>query len=121
MNSRAVGIEVGNPGHEFGYPQFPPRQIEATIALCGELFSAASNPPERVARPFRRGAECARRTPANCSPGGGLGNQAGIGHFVEPGIRCVAGTGSEAGRPGRRSRVADDAGANMATDHIAGR
>lgn len=33
INSRAVGIEIVNPGHEFGYRPFPDAQIEAVIAL----------------------------------------------------------------------------------------
>ena len=28
INSRSVGIEIANPGHEFGYRPFPDRQIE---------------------------------------------------------------------------------------------
>lgn len=34
INSRAIGIEIHNPGHDFGYPDFPRRQIAAVIALC---------------------------------------------------------------------------------------
>jgi N-acetylmuramoyl-L-alanine amidase len=33
INSRAVGIEIVNPGHEFGYRPFPDEQIAAVIAL----------------------------------------------------------------------------------------
>lgn len=33
INSRAVGIEIVNPGHEFGYRPFPEAQVEAVIAL----------------------------------------------------------------------------------------
>jgi N-acetylmuramoyl-L-alanine amidase len=34
INSRSIGIEIVNPGHEFGYPDFPRRQVAAVIALC---------------------------------------------------------------------------------------
>jgi N-acetylmuramoyl-L-alanine amidase len=34
INGRSIGIEIGNPGHEFGYPDFPKRQIAAVITLC---------------------------------------------------------------------------------------
>jgi N-acetylmuramoyl-L-alanine amidase len=34
VNSRSIGIEVVNPGHALGYPDFPLRQIAAVIALC---------------------------------------------------------------------------------------
>jgi N-acetylmuramoyl-L-alanine amidase len=33
VNSRSIGIELVNPGHEFGYRAFPEPQIEALIAL----------------------------------------------------------------------------------------
>jgi N-acetylmuramoyl-L-alanine amidase len=38
INSRSIGIEIVNPGHEFGYPPFPPRQIDAVIALCRDIM-----------------------------------------------------------------------------------
>jgi N-acetylmuramoyl-L-alanine amidase len=34
MNSHSIGIEITNPGHEFGYQEFPDKQIEAVIELC---------------------------------------------------------------------------------------
>ena len=34
VNSHSVGIEIVNPGHEFGYRGFPGRQIAAVIELC---------------------------------------------------------------------------------------
>jgi N-acetylmuramoyl-L-alanine amidase len=34
VNSRSIGIELQNPGHEFGYTPFPEPQIAALIALC---------------------------------------------------------------------------------------
>ena len=34
INSRSVGIEIVNPGHEFGYADFPEAQMAAVIALC---------------------------------------------------------------------------------------
>lgn len=38
INSRSIGIEVVNPGHEFGYQDFPLRQIAALIALCRSIL-----------------------------------------------------------------------------------
>jgi N-acetylmuramoyl-L-alanine amidase len=38
INSRSIGIEIANPGHEFGYPDFPDPQIEAVIALCRDIL-----------------------------------------------------------------------------------
>ena len=34
INSHSLGIEIVNPGHEFGYRDFPGKQIEAVIELC---------------------------------------------------------------------------------------
>ena len=34
INSRSVGIEIVNPGHEFGYADFPEAQMRAVVALC---------------------------------------------------------------------------------------
>lgn len=39
MNARSVGIEIVNPGHEFGYREFPEPQIRAVIALCGDILT----------------------------------------------------------------------------------
>ncbi|HEY3694688.1 N-acetylmuramoyl-L-alanine amidase [Phenylobacterium sp.] len=37
MNGASVGIEVVNPGHEFGYRAFPAPQVAAVIALVGDI------------------------------------------------------------------------------------
>lgn len=37
INSASVGIEVVNPGHEFGYRPFPDDQIDALIPLVAEI------------------------------------------------------------------------------------
>jgi N-acetylmuramoyl-L-alanine amidase len=37
INSRSVGIELVNPGHEFGYRAFPAAQMDALIALAGDI------------------------------------------------------------------------------------
>lgn len=34
VNSHSIGIEIVNPGHEFGYKAFPDKQIDAVIELC---------------------------------------------------------------------------------------
>ncbi len=38
VNSRSIGIELVNPGHEFGYRRFPEPQIEALIALVDGIL-----------------------------------------------------------------------------------
>jgi N-acetylmuramoyl-L-alanine amidase len=37
VNSASVGIEIVNPGHEFGYRPFPEEQIEALIPLVHRI------------------------------------------------------------------------------------
>lgn len=37
INSASVGIEIVNPGHEFGYRPFPPEQVAAVVRLVAEV------------------------------------------------------------------------------------
>lgn len=37
VNSASIGIEIVNPGHEFGYRPFPEAQIDAVIRLVGAI------------------------------------------------------------------------------------
>ncbi|MFD2182242.1 N-acetylmuramoyl-L-alanine amidase [Rhodoplanes azumiensis] len=39
VNSRSIGIEVANPGHDFGLPPYPAVQIEAVVALCRDILT----------------------------------------------------------------------------------
>jgi N-acetylmuramoyl-L-alanine amidase len=48
INARSIGIEIVNPGHEFGYRSFPDAQIAAVIELSLDIFSRHAIPPERV-------------------------------------------------------------------------
>lgn len=48
INSCSIGIEIVNPGHEFGYPDFPKRQIAAVIALCRGIVIRRNIPAHRV-------------------------------------------------------------------------
>lgn len=38
INARSIGIEIVNPGHEWGGSAFPDRQIEAVVALLIGIF-----------------------------------------------------------------------------------
>jgi N-acetylmuramoyl-L-alanine amidase len=38
-NSRSIGIEIVNLGHDHGYPDFPAAQIDAAIALCRDILA----------------------------------------------------------------------------------
>lgn len=48
INARSIGIEIVNPGHEFGYRAFPDVQIEAVIALSKDILGRHNVPRERV-------------------------------------------------------------------------
>jgi N-acetylmuramoyl-L-alanine amidase len=37
VNSASIGIEIVNPGHEFGYRPFPETQVAAVIELVGDI------------------------------------------------------------------------------------
>ena len=42
INSRSIGIEIVNGGHDFGLPEFPDAQICAVIELCQEILGRCS-------------------------------------------------------------------------------
>jgi len=48
VNARSIGIELVNPGHEFGYRDFPARQIDALADLCREILARHPIPPRNV-------------------------------------------------------------------------
>jgi N-acetylmuramoyl-L-alanine amidase len=83
INSCSIGIEIVNPGHEFGYRDFPLRQIAAVISLCKSIVT-------------RRGPIGADRILAHSDVAPGrkqdpgekfpwdLMSESGIGHWVRP-------------------------------------
>ncbi len=48
INSCSIGIEIANPGHDHGYPDFPKRQIAAVTALCRSIFTRHKVPADRM-------------------------------------------------------------------------
>ena len=48
INSASLGIEIVNKGHEFGYEDFPPAQIDALISLCKDLMLKYDIAPDWV-------------------------------------------------------------------------
>lgn len=102
INSRSIGIEIANPGHEFGYVPFPDEQIAAVIGLCRDVLSRHPIPPERIlahsdVAPLRK------EDPGELFPWDRL-HAAGVGHWVPP-APIVAGSALQAGD--RRDAVAD--------------
>lgn len=48
INSCSIGIEIHNPGHEQGYPDFPEAQMAAVQALAGDIVRRWAIQPGRV-------------------------------------------------------------------------
>ena len=48
INARSVGIEIVNPGHEWGYRAFPEAQVAAVIALVKDLKRRRKIAADRV-------------------------------------------------------------------------
>jgi N-acetylmuramoyl-L-alanine amidase len=82
INSRSIGIEVGNPGHGYGYPDYSEPQIAAVIALCRDLVERHRFRSDRVlahsdVAPLRKW------DPGEKFPWERL-HRAGVGAWVEP-------------------------------------
>ncbi|HSI41466.1 MAG TPA: N-acetylmuramoyl-L-alanine amidase [Xanthobacteraceae bacterium] len=80
LNSRSIGIEIVNPGHEFGYCDFPRPQIAAVIALCRDILARRAIVPERVLA-HSDIAPTRKMDPGEKFPWQAL-HAAGIGHLV---------------------------------------
>ncbi|MFC4291956.1 N-acetylmuramoyl-L-alanine amidase [Sphingorhabdus arenilitoris] len=48
VNSASIGIEIVNPGHEWGYRPFPSEQMEAVARLSSEILQTYSIEPRNV-------------------------------------------------------------------------
>ena len=56
INGCSIGIEMVNPGHEFGYRAFPEIQIAALAPLMGDIRQRWTHSGRTHPRPRRRGA-----------------------------------------------------------------
>ena len=48
LNDRSIGVELANPGHEFGYRPFPEAQMAALESLLLDILARHPIPPARV-------------------------------------------------------------------------
>jgi N-acetylmuramoyl-L-alanine amidase len=48
LNTVSIGIEIANPGHEWGYRAFPEPQMRAVEALCRDIVSRHRIPSYRI-------------------------------------------------------------------------
>lgn len=82
INSRSIGIEIANPGHDLGYPDFPDAQVAAVVALCRDVMARARIPAARVLA-HSDVAPARKPDPGEKFPWRRLAD-AGIGLWVEP-------------------------------------
>jgi N-acetylmuramoyl-L-alanine amidase len=82
VNSRSIGIEIANPGHDLGYRDFPDEQIGAVIGLCADILRRCAIPPDRILG-HADVAPARKRDPGERFPWRTLA-RAGIGLWVEP-------------------------------------
>jgi N-acetylmuramoyl-L-alanine amidase len=82
LNSCSIGIEIANPGHDFGYPDFPLRQVAAVIALCRGIMARRGIPAERILA-HSDVAPARKRDPGEKFPWQRL-KESGVGHWVAP-------------------------------------
>jgi N-acetylmuramoyl-L-alanine amidase len=90
INSRSIGIEICNPGHEFGYVDFPPRQIAATITLCRSILKRHVIRPDNIVA-HSDVAPARKQDPGEKFPWK-LFAQSGVGLWVDPGTIPAAET-----------------------------
>ena len=92
INSASIGIEIHNPGHSEGYPDFTEAQMQAVEVLSRDIIARHHIAPHRVlghsdVAPLRK------RDPGEKFDWARLA-RAGIGHWVEPAaIKGDAGLG----------------------------
>ena len=82
INSCSIGIEIINRGHDWGYPDFPLRQIAAVIALCRGIMLRRKILSHRVLA-HSDVAPARKRDPGEKFPWHSLANS-GVGHWVQP-------------------------------------
>ena len=99
INSRSIGIEIVNPGHEFGYPNFPLRQIAAVISLCKSVITRRG--PIGADRILAHSdvAPARKQDPGEKFPWGLL-SESGVGHWVRAAPLDLEGRGIKLGDRG---------------------
>jgi N-acetylmuramoyl-L-alanine amidase len=82
INSRSIGIEIGNRGHDYDYPDFPEPQIATVIALSRDIITRHRLRADRVL------AHSDVAPQRKCDPGEKFPwrrlHHAGVGAWVEP-------------------------------------
>lgn len=82
INSRSIGIEIANFGHDGALPPFTDAQIDAVTDLCREITARRDIPPHRVLA-HSDVAPGRKRDPGEAFPWFRLAAE-GVGHWIEP-------------------------------------
>lgn len=82
VNSASIGIEIHNPGHSAGYPDFPEVQMQAVEALSSDIIARHGIAARRVLG-HSDVAPTRKRDPGEKFDWARLA-RAGAGHWVEP-------------------------------------
>jgi N-acetylmuramoyl-L-alanine amidase len=99
INSRAIGIEVVNPGHDFGYPDFPLRQTAAVISICRSILTRRRQvAPDRVLA-HSDVAPARKQDPGEKFPWQLLA-ESHVGHWVQPAELALDGPSLKPGDEG---------------------
>ncbi len=94
-NAASIGIEIVNPGHEFGYRDFPEAQIDAVISLVSDIRTRWTIPDARIIGHSDLAPE-RKQDPGELFPWKRL---AGVGHglWFEPASERIAALGAPLG------------------------
>lgn len=82
-NSRSIGIEIVNPGHSFGYTEFPDVQIDAVIELSSDILKRNPHIVPQNVLAHSDVAPGRKHDPGEKFPWQLL-HEKGIGHWVSP-------------------------------------
>ncbi|MEA1676869.1 N-acetylmuramoyl-L-alanine amidase [Nitrospirillum sp. BR 11163] len=93
VNSRSIGVEIVNPGHEYGYRPFPAAQMRAVADLCRGVLARHPIPPGNVIAHSDM-APARKQDPGELFGWQGLAD-AGIGLWPERGPHGTAWDGSD--------------------------
>jgi N-acetylmuramoyl-L-alanine amidase len=82
INSASIGIEIHNPGHDAGYPDFPEPQLGALEELCRDIIARWDIRPQGILA-HSDVAPTRKKDPGEKFPWARLA-RSGIGHWVMP-------------------------------------
>lgn len=89
VNNRSVGVEIVNPGHEFGYRPFPAAQMAAVVGLCRAILGRHPGIPPRNVVGHSDVAPWRKEDPGELFDWPGL-SQAGVGIYPAARHICAA-------------------------------